>query len=864
MTGTIPTGTEGSCGCCSGTSARTPGTLGNRPGLTEIAYRSGVHGDFRSSMVTALSDARRPRLSRLLTRDPGDPTIALIDAWAVVCDVLTFYNERLAHESYLRTATERVSLQELGRLVAYRLSPGVAAETHLAFSLEKPPQAGQPTGLPPDPGLLPPAPPTAVGLPSGIRVQSVPGPGELPQLFETVEELPARAEWNALPVVPTKPHLPVKGRVDAWFDGDVLPVRVGDAVLFASDDLAHDKWDVRLVTDVEPDPPHRRTYVRWDRGLGSDAPYNEPATRPDAFVLRRRLRVFGHNAPVWAAMNKEFRHGYVIAHGGQEEDKEWPGFAAVTESSASGELLTVVDLDGSQPDVVTGSWVVLSQEHVDQETAFYRELYRVVDRTEFSRSEFAVSGTVTRLTLKGEQPPSDRKRADGPVFRTPRDVTVLAVSEPLTVVEAPDTAPVTARTLLVEGDATAMLPGRRLVLSGRLDGGTKAPTAEVVVLDSVRAQGSRTLVTLTAPPLHAYERATAALFGNVVKATQGETVHQVLGDGDARRPFQTMPLLHGPLTHVRADTPQGFASTLSVRADEVAWRELPTLYGAEPGDRVFTTRDEPDGTVVVAFGDGVRGARLPSGSHNVRATYRKGTGLAGNLPADRLSQLMDRPLGVKAATNPVVADGGVDPEDEAHARASVPLATRTLGRAVSLRDYADFALAFAGITLARADVLRLRTGRTIVVSVCGPGGAAAPDVTVAHLTAALRRYGDPLTRVEVLPAHQARFHLGLKVRVDPAREPKTVLAAVETALRAAYAPLARGLATPVHRSQVVAVAAAVPGVVAVDLDALYRDHLGLESRLLAAEASVDTRGRAVAAELLALSEAPFDRLQEMP
>ncbi|MFE7804675.1 baseplate J/gp47 family protein [Streptomyces sp. NPDC057430] len=868
MTATIPDGTDGTdgtCGCCSGTSARTPGTLGNRPGLTEIAYRSGVHGDFRSSMVTALSDASRPQLARLLTRDPGDPTIAMIDAWAVVCDVLTFYNERLVNESYLRTATERVSLQELGRLVAYRLGPGVAAETHLAFSLEKPPQAGQPTGLPPDPGLIPPAPPTAVDLASGLRVQSVPGPGERPQLFETVEELSARAEWNALPVVPTKPYPPVKRSVDAWFDGDALPVRTGDAILFASDDLAHDRWDVRLVTAVEPDPPHRRTYVRWDRGLGSDAPYNEPAARPEAFVLRKRLRVFGHNAPVWRAMNAGFRHGYVIAVGeGHEDDKDWPKFDAVTELSEFREVVTVVDLDGSQPDVVVGSWVVLSQEHVDQHTSFYRELFKVVDRTEFSRAEFAVSGTVTRLTLKGEQRASGGTHADGYQFKTPRDVTVFAVSEPLTVVEAPDTTPVTTRDFLVEGDATAMLPGRRLVLSGRLDGGTEEPAAEVVVLHSVRPEGDRTVVELTKPPLHHYERATAVLFGNVVKATHGETVQQVLGDGDARRPFQSMPLLHGPLTHVRADTPQGFASTLTVRADEVAWRELPTLYGAEAGDRVFITRDEPDGSVVVAFGDGARGARLPSGSHNVRATYRKGTGVAGNLPADRLSQLMDRPLGVKAATNPVAADGGVDPEDEGHARNSMPLATRTLGRAVSLRDYADFALAFAGVSLARADVLRLRTGRTIVVSVCGPHGAAAPDATVAHLTAALRRYGDPLARVEVLPARQARFRLALKVRVDPAREAKTVLATVETALRIAYAPLLRGLATPVHRSQVVAVAASVPGVVAVDLDLLYRDRPGLERRLVAAEAAVDTHGRAVAAELLALSEAPFDRLQEMP
>ena len=110
------------------------------------------------------------------TRDPDDPTIALLDAWAVACDVLTFYTERLANESFLGTATERTSLQELGALVAYRLGPGVAAETMLAFALERPP------ALPPREGAGSRHPArrpcrSAVVLPAGLRVQSVPGPG---------------------------------------------------------------------------------------------------------------------------------------------------------------------------------------------------------------------------------------------------------------------------------------------------------------------------------------------------------------------------------------------------------------------------------------------------------------------------------------------------------------------------------------------------------------------------------------------------------------------------------------------------------------------------------------------------------------
>lgn len=848
MTEPTHTPSTATCGCCSGVSARTPGVVGSRPGLPEIAYRSGTHGDFRASMLAALSRAGRPRTARLLTREDDDPTIALIDAFAVACDVLTFYTERLANESYLRTAGERASLRELGGLIAYRLGPGAAASTHLAFTLERPPD--EPPGPAPDPGLLPPPPPPSLVLPAGLRVQSVPGPGDRPQTFETSRAIAARPGWNALPVTATRPYPPVRGRLDAWFAGAALNLRRGDAILFASEDLAGDRWDLRLVTETEEQPAAGRTRVRWDRPLGSEYPPNDPAASPEPFVLRRRLPVFGHNAPTWSAMNLQFREGYVATHSGSAGDPDWPGFDGVVPGGGDPHSTDLqVDLDGSHPAVVLGSWVVVSQEGA----AFYRELYRVVGRSELSRSEFGVSGPVTRLVLRGE-------RYD---FGSPRDVTVFAVADPLALVEAPDPAPLAGAAFRVDGDASAMEPGRELVLSGRLADGT--PRADVVVLASARAlDGGKTMITLAARPPAPLRRDSAVLFGNVVPADHGETVRQVLGDGDARRSFQTMPLLHGPLTHVRDDSPRG-ASTLTVRVDDVAWRERPSLYGTGPQDRVFTTGTRPDGQVVVAFGDGVRGARLPSGSHNVRAVYRKGLGEEGNMGPGKLSQPMDRPLGLKAVTNPVPSTGGADPEDEAHARTSMPLPARTLGRAVSLQDYADFALAYPGVSRADASVLTLRAGRTIVVSVCGPGGGEAPLPTVRSLVAALRSHGDPRVRVLVLAARQPRFRLALKVRPSPDREPAAVLAAVGAALRGAWAPGARQLCEPVHRSQVVAVAAGVPGVVAVDLDLLYRGAVpSLQRRLLAAPAAPDPAGNPLAAELLALAEGPFDWLKEMP
>lgn len=841
-------GDTASCGCCTGPAVRTPGVIANRPGLAEIAYRSGTHSDFLATMLARLSSTDHPALSGLRTRDPDDVTIALLDAWAVACDVLTFYSERLANESYLRTATERTSLAELGKLVAYRLSPGVAAETWLAFALERPPVLPVPD--PPDPGQVPPGVPAAVSLPVGLRVQSVPGPGEKPQTFETVEEIEARPEWNALPVVRTKPHAPAFGRVDAWLAGVGLNLTRGDALLFAGPDLANDHWDLRLVTDVQPDPAAGFTYVHWDHGLGSFNPPNQPAVAPETLVLRKRLAVFGHNAPVWRSMDSSFRGGYELVHpfpaGTQDKDKvEWPGFRSFTTSGAD----LVVDLDGAHADVVQGSWVVVSQDG----PGFYRELYRVRSRAELSRAEFGISGKVTRLVLSGE----------AHTFGTPREVTVFAVGDPLTVVEAPDDSLVGGSTVDVQGDATAMSEGRSVVLAGTAADGT-AVSEVLRVVTAVPSPPGRTRITFAEPPTQEYVRSTAAVLGNVVHATHGETVTQVLGSGDARRPFQTFALQQGPLTFVPDDSTRGAASTLRVEVDGVRWHERESAYGAGPADRIFTTRDEPSGAESVVFGDGHFGARPSSGSNNVRATYRKGLGADGNLARGQLSQALDRPLGVKGVSNPLPATGGVDPERSGAARRSIPLGVRTLGRAVSLQDFADFALAFSGIGKASATVLPLRGGRTVVVSVGDLEGLPAAARTVERLQEAIVAKCDPTVRVQVLPLVPGAFRISLKLATDRDRRREDVVAAVEAAVRTAYAPPGRSLGAPVHASALTALVASVPGVVAVDLDLLYRDGASgsLDDRLVAAPARV-VGGTAVAAELLALAAGPFDDLGVM-
>ena len=212
--------------------------------------------------------------------------------------------------------------------------------------------------------------------------------------------------------------------------------------------------------------------------------------------------------------------------------------------------------------------------------------------------------------------------------------------------------------------------------------------------DAVVSEGGRTSLKLSADLRNCYDRAALTINANVALATHGETVQEVLGPGDASRPYQSFVLKQAPLTYVSAATPSGSKSTLAVRVNDVLWHEVPTLYGAGPRERVYISRRSDDGHTTVEFGDGTTGARLPTGRDNVRAKYRKGVGLAGLIKAGQLSQLMSRPLGVKSAVNPEDATDAKDPDTLADTRRNAPLTVLTLDRTVSLLDYEDFARTF--------------------------------------------------------------------------------------------------------------------------------------------------------------------------
>jgi predicted phage baseplate assembly protein len=357
----------------------------------------------------------------------------------------------------------------------------------------------------------------------------------------------------------------------------------------------------------------------------------------------------------------------------------------------------------------------------------------------------------------------------------------------------------------------------------------------------------------------------AVLYGNVARATHGETVHQILGSGVAGQANPRFALKHAPLTFTGAENESGAEAALTVRVNDIQWNEVPTLYPAEANDRDYVLRVDENGAGRVQFGDGRRGARLPTGQDNLRAVYRKGIGAAGNLEAGQLCQLLTRPLGLKGVSNPLPAAGGVDQESSDNARRNMPLGVRTLGRVVSVQDYEDYARAYTGIAKAQARVLITRAGPTVFITVAGEGGVPPAPATLDRLRSALQQNGDPLVHCELGPYNPAGFHIALRIKRAPAFEFKQVSTDVEAALRAVFAFEARDFGQIVARSEVIAVAQDVDGVLGVDLDCFYRGTtVTLNERLVPAVATVDACGNALAAELLLLDPGPLDYLEEMP
>ena len=903
------TGTE-LCGCCAGVAQETPIAVVNRPALPAISYRVGTYPTFFASMEAALSSSNYPALAGLRTRDSGDFSIALVDAWSEVLDILTFYTERLANEAYLGTAIESRSVFELARLVGYKPSPGVSASTVLAFTLATAPGS-----------------PAIVPIAAGTRVQSVPGPGQSPQVFESAANLTATIANNAIPAATSIPFAFIGGETSTWITGTANNIQVGNALLFvvASGGIPNPSGAAAVVyvSSVLIDPVGGNTQITWNAAIPKSLAGD--ATEVCLYIFRTKAALYGTNAPAVGmfAYNNLFTH---IPGAPSIATDDWNWLAGYTDFSNK------INLDNAYPGLnptASGAtapanqseWMILTGPQIPYFNGpLYNSFFQIQSATETNPALFALSAKTTQLALSfGTVLQGDTSLNLNEVLYKfvgeTRTTTAYVGSQLLTFANLPIVAPTlssvypytlttgmivptSGETMLLTGiqpigdNAPIGVSGKRVRIAPQValngsNGGftptgatgalpvsanqpflidafppTTAPVsgnllwtvltttgqpgtlsvpaapANFILQPSVTADplaseatlvsvatvaGLTTSLGLAASLQRIYDTPTVNVNANAVEASHGETMMEIMGSGDATNPALQFQLKQSPLTYTSASTASGVQSTLQVRVNNLLWNEVPNFLNSAPSDRAFVTRPNSTGGPTVQFGDGIEGSRTPTGTSNIQALYRKGIGIAGMVSAGQLTQPLDRPQGLQYVTNPSSATGGADPATAADAQQSAPLPTLTLGRVVSLEDYQNFALGFAGISMALATWTWFGSTRGIFLTLAGEGGTIlnATDQVVQNLMQAYQNYGLPNMPVLPVSYQPQNFEIGMQVMVNsPTYDPTVVIPQVWQAFTAAFAfgQLAPG--QNVAASQVIQIAQSIPGVTAVNLTAL--------------------------------------------
>lgn len=917
------------CGCCTGETRSTPETITNAPALTGISYRVGRYGTFFESMSAALSDTSLPALQGLTTRDSADFTMALLDGWAVTLDVLSFYQERLANEAYLRTAVQGRSIFELTRLVGYVPSPGVAASAVLAFTLNSAPGA-----------------PESVVIPAGTRAQSIPPPGGLPQVFETATDLQAHIGWNALPAVSSLPWSLAGSDTRTCLSGVGTGLQVGDALLFIAATSgvpsASGPADLRVVTAVNVKSSDRITEVSWNRELSSSFSAGMGADKVVVYALRKKASLFGSQAPNPLL----FTNAGVMGSTGYPSDgqTDWQ----FQYSSGSSEVYLDSQYAGLVPSGDVAQWAVLSGGgstallQVSGVRDLSPNLYTLTSKsTALTFSSYAVIEGTAAESMDGLL---------GTVISSSRTATVYAASEQLAVANLPvklpyvdsaslppysvttdmlvpvfgstiaitggqgiaagvpiavqgkavrlrvlvasassfvpkDTAanqPITDNQVFLvnayppvaEGKGTAWQVSTLSGITGTLhlaaessfrlepSSSDDAVVGEAARVGDITVQGDITTLQLISALQGIYDTRTVTVNANTMDATHGETVHEILGNGDGTNATLSFILKQSPLTYLSSDSGGGITSTLEVWVNSQKWAAVPNFITSGPADRVYITGADQSGNTFVQFGDGLRGARTPTGQSNIRAVYRKGIGSAGMVSAGQISQLLDRPQGLKGVANPSGASGGADPATPADARTSAPLPTLTLGRVVTLEDFQAYSSAFPGIGKALAVWSWLGRERGILVTVSGANGSilTSDDPVALHLLDDLRNYGTGRIPVRVAPYRPVLFSIAAGVRIDTTQYAMdNVIAQVWASLLQVFSFANRDFQQGVAASDVMERIQNCTGVQAVQLQGLYRSGNDLSvpgSGMLRASGPSTTQNSALlGAELLLLDPA---------
>ena len=746
-----------------------PPSLAIAPGLGRLPRQLATFPEWRTALLGAL--ARRPALAGWRARERDDFGLMLLEMWAYVCDAISFYDEVIADECYVRTAQQRPSLRKLVALLGYLPRPAVAATARLAAFAD---------------GRQP------LSLPVGTAFRSGAFAGSPPQVFELVRPATIHALLNQ------------------WRLRQDRPATLGDASsLISTPSLLLEPPSVKTkpgdrLLIIEAAGKHVNTVKALSPYLGQDE------------ATYTRLELQTPMSPIGSTTYAQFRALVPTATGSL-----WKLGTIGTDPDALG--TTQIALDGLYRQIPNGALVLLSK---DEDVRWFQ----VTEATEVMRTVLdsltsqlkdtngtvtgsvvspKISVPVTRLTLdaslnarKSQGSLPDWVAADAPNLTlhyglidagriTVEAFTMLSKTDPLAVLPPhPDPG----------------VPPAGFLLEDRNHDGVEATgtlnfATGVLALDQT--------VEWTEPLEHPVQ-----LYGNVLTATQGETVTQEqLGIGNAALATQSFTLKKKPLTYLPSPTAgndQGVASTLEVFVGGVRWSEVPSFFGVAPDAQVYVVRQDDESASTVTFGGG---ARLPSAAV-VTASYRFGAGTASP-PAGSIQQLARPVPGLKAVRNPVAAFGGADAESGEQIAVYAPRSALLLGRAVSIQDLEAAAATVGGVRAVSAEWRWNVERQRPVVQIYYIG----PTPLGATVSQKLRGLTDPTTPIAVDPAAPLPRTLALQIEIDPRHLEATVLAAVRVALLSPETGILAaeriGIGRALFRSRIFATVLAVAGALAV-------------------------------------------------
>lgn len=190
-----------------------------------VDYTSKDWATFRDDMKDAIST----RLPEWTSRSPNDFGIVLIELFAYVGDILSFYGDRIANEAFLPTAVLRSSVYSIAAMLDYRPTQNLAAEVALTLT------------------IMPGAP---VTIPAGTQVSTAPEAGEAPIIFETDSEIiiantpPYQGNVTAIQGVSVVGEVvgQSNGTLDQTFSLYGSPVIDGSQVIYVNEGVGAVEW----------------------------------------------------------------------------------------------------------------------------------------------------------------------------------------------------------------------------------------------------------------------------------------------------------------------------------------------------------------------------------------------------------------------------------------------------------------------------------------------------------------------------------------------------------------------------------------------------------------------------------------------